>query len=448
MKARYSYRSSLVVKVVILLTLGFMLISMVLWIYFKNELRDIGYYIRFGRREEVALLISEYLGNPPSRFKARILAQTYGVIVLYREKGRIQWVVEKGLLLRPRSHALKELQHGMMMQRMMENRRGGLKEGRIVQHIPIAPNSIVSIIFPLPQPHHSFLLRNRPVAPLFVMLFIGLLVGSILFVLLRRTFSPLDRIIEASKSIGEGDLSHRIEYGRDDDFDKVATAFNTMTAKLSAMFTNQRDLLHFISHELRTPLARIRLALELKDRKRSYTLIRDEVEEIDSLIGEVSELSRLDSMDRETNRKELDLVSLLRELIDQDAQSVRFDAAPVRAPVVCNPLLVRKALSNLLDNAAKYSEQGETVVVSLREQSRGWEVSFQNNGPGIPENEIEKIWEPFYRGANAGVCNVDGRGLGLVVVRRSVDLCGGKVAVSSNERGPTLFTVWFPAAER
>ena len=448
MENRYSYRSSLVVKVVILLTLGFMLISTVIWIYLKSELRDIGYYLRFGRRDEIALLISEYLGDPPSRFKARMLAQTYGVVVLYREKGRIQWVVEKRPLLQPGPRALHNPQHGMMMQRMMENRRGGLQGGRVVQHIPIAPDSVISIIFPPPPPHDSSHLRNRPIAPLFVILFIGLLVGSILFVLLRRTFSPLDRIIEASRSIGEGDLSHRIEYGRGDDFDKVATAFNTMATKLSSMFTNQRDLLHFISHELRTPLARIRLALELKDRKRSYTLIKDEVEEIDSLIGEVSELSRLDSMDRETSRQQLDLVSLIRELIDSGTQRVRFDSTPDRAPVLCNPLLVRKALSNLLDNAVKYSEQGEPVVVALREKSKGWEVSFQNSGPGIPQSEIEKIWEPFYRGSNAGVSNVDGRGLGLVVVRRSVELCGGRVTVSSSEGGPTLFTVWLPAAER
>lgn len=441
MKARFSYRSALVVKVVLLLTLGFLLISTVMWIYFKNEVRDIGYYLRFGRRDEIALLISEYLGNPPSRFKARMLAQSYGVIVLYRENGRIQWAVEKGRPLRPRESVMESMPHGMMMRRMMENMRGSPEEQRFIHHVPIAPDRIISIIFPPP------LMRSRRITPLFVILFIGLLVGSILFVLLRRTFSPLDRIIEASRSIGEGDLSHQIEYGRGDDFDKVATAFNTMTAKLSAMLLNQRDLLHFISHELRTPLARIRLALELKDRKRSYNLIKAEVEEIDSLIGEVSELSRLDNMDRETNRKQLDLVSLVHELVNKDTKVVLFDNAPSHAPIVSNHVLVRNALSNLLDNAIKYSENEEAVVVTLREKLQGWEINVQNSGPGIPHSEIERIWEPFYRGTNAGISGVDGRGLGLVVVRKSVELCGGRVEVSSSEQGPTVFTVWLPADE-
>ncbi len=441
MKARFSYRSALVGKVVLLLTLGFLLISTVMWLYFKNEVRDIGYYLRFGRRDEIALLISEYLGNPPSRIKARMLAQAYGVIVLYRENGRIQWAVEKRRPLRHREPVMENMQRGMMMLRMMENMHGSPGGQRLVHHVPIAPDRIISIIFPLP------IMRGRPITPLFVILFIGLLVGSILFVLLRRTFSPLDRIIEASRSIGEGDLSHQMEYGRGDDFDKVAAAFNTMTAKLSAMLSNQRDLLHFISHELRTPLARIRLALELKDRKRSYNLIKEEVEEIDSLIGEVSELSRLDNMERETNRKKLELVSLLHELAEDDRKAVLFDNAPSHAQVVSNPVLVRKALSNLLDNAIKYSEHEEPVVVTLGEKLQGWDITVQNSGPGIPKNEIDRIWEPFYRGTNAGLTGVEGRGLGLVVVRKSVELCGGRVEVSSSEQGPTVFTVWLPKGD-
>jgi signal transduction histidine kinase len=443
MKAKLSYRSSLVVKVVLLLTLGFLLISTIIWVYLRNELRDIGYYLRFGRREEVALIISEYLGNPPSRFKARMLAQTYGIVVMYRERGRIQWVVEKGRPFRPRQPILERMQYSMM-RRMMEDRHGGRDRNMFVHHVPIAPDRVVSFMFPPPPPHFA---RSRPIAPLFVILFIGVLVGSILFVLLRRTFSPLDRIIEASKSIGEGDLSHRLEYGRDGDFDKVAAAFNTMTAKLSSMLTNQRDLLHFISHELRTPLARIRLALELKDSKRSYTLIKDEVEEIDNLIGAVSELSRLDNVYRETNRKELDLVSMLQELIQKQKGSLLFDNTHDHATVFSNPLLIRKAVTNLLDNAVKYAASDSPVTVTLKERATVWEISIQNQGPGIPEHEIENIWEPFYRASNAGVTEAEGRGLGLVVVRRSVELCGGSVEVSSSVQGPTLFTLRLPKAE-
>jgi signal transduction histidine kinase len=329
----------------------------------------------------------------------------------------------------------------MNMRRMMENMHGN-RGRRFEHHVLIAPNRSVSIIFPPP------FARSRPITPLYFILSIGLLIGLILFFSLRRTFSPLDRIIEASGSIGEGDLSHRIEYGRGGDFDKVAAAFNTMTTKLSAMLSNQRELLHFISHELRTPLARIRLALELKDKKRSYEIIREEVDEIDSLIGEVSELSRLDNIDREMTRKRLDFASLLHELADDTREQVLFEQVPSSAPVECNPVLIRKALSNLLDNAVKYSEGKEPVVVSLEGKHEGWEISVKNSGPGIPENEIDRIWEPFYRATNAGISGVEGRGLGLVVVRKAVELCGGRTHVQSSEQGPTIFTVWLPADKR
>jgi signal transduction histidine kinase len=217
-----------------------------------------------------------------------------------------------------------------------------------------------------------------------------------------------------------------------------------MTTKLSAMLSNQRELLHFISHELRTPLARIRLALELKDKNRSYKIIRGEVDEIDSLIGEVSELSRLDNIDREMTRKRLDLTSLLHELADDAREHVIFEQAPSSATVECNPVLIRKAFSNLFDNAVKYSEGKEPVVVSLEGKHEGWEVSVENSGPGIPKNEIDRIWEPFYRATNADVAGVEGRGLGLVVVRKAVELCGGRTHVQSSELGPTIFTVWLP----
>ena len=437
MKARLSYRSTLVVKAVLLLTLGFLLISAIIWLYFRNEVRDIGYYLRFGRRDEIALLISEYLGDPPSRFKARMLVQTYGFTILYRENGKIQWAVEKWRLLRPRRADIASLQHMMNMHMMRED--GREMRGRpLVQHVPLSPNRVVSIIFPPP------FMRGRPAAPLYFILSIAFLIGLILFLSLRRTFSPLDRIIEASGRIGEGDLSYRIEYGRDDDFGKVASAFNTMTTKLSAILSNQRELLHFISHELRTPLARIRLALEIKDKKRSYEIIRDEVDEIDSLVGEVSELSRLDSIDREMNRERIDLVSLLQELSGPYRERIVLENVPSTAFIFCNQVLIRKALSNLFDNAVKYSDGETPVRVAAVEQREGWVISVENSGPGIPGEEIDRVWEPFYRAANAGIAGVEGRGLGLVVVRKAVELSGGSIDVRSDEGGPTVFTLWLP----
>ncbi len=87
-----SYRSTLIFKIVTLLVAGFILITAVMWLYFRNEVRNIGYYLRFGRRDDAAQLIADYLGDPPSRLKARMLVQSFDMTILYREGNRIIWV--------------------------------------------------------------------------------------------------------------------------------------------------------------------------------------------------------------------------------------------------------------------------------------------------------------------------------------------------------------------
>jgi len=437
MRNRGSYSFALVVKSVLMITLGFLLVSVVVWLFFRNEVRDIGYYLRFGRRDEIALLVSDYLGDPPSRFRARMLAQTYNLTILYREEGRIQWVVERWGLLRRREPMLPALRH-MMAMRMMEDHAAMMRQPH-VQHIELAGNRALFISFPPP------FTRRQPVTPLFFFLSIAVLIGLILFLSLRRTFSPLDHVIEASERIGRGDLSYRISYNREDDFGKVAAAFNTMTAKLSAMLSSQRELLHFVSHELRTPLTRIRLALELKDSNRAHDIIRNEVSEIDSLVEAVSELSRLDHIERESVREPVDIAALLGEVIEASGgENIHYHKREEPSVVMGNVTLLKKALSNLIDNALKYSDGSGPVEVDLT-LDRGFSaVSVKNSGPGIPEGEMEKIWEPFYRGTNAAIGKAEGRGLGLVVVKRAVELSRGQVTAHSSMAGPTVFCVRLP----
>jgi two-component system sensor kinase ParS len=448
MRAKFSFRSSLILKMVLLLALGFVLVSIILWLYFRNEVRDIGYYIRFGRMDEIALLVSDYVGDPPSRLRAWILAQTYDLTFVYRDSNRILWAVEKWRLAGkpPPTH------HQMMTEMMGRNRpergMGGPRRGPLVYTVNLSPGdpaggpsgSRLEITFP------PFISPHRRLAPLSFFLFIALLISAVLFLSLRKTFSPLDRLVEASERIGRGDLSYRIQYTRVDDFGMLAQAFNTMTSRLGAMISSQRDLLHFISHELRTPLTRILLALELKNRERAFQIIRDEVAQIDALVDEVAGLSRMDNLDREQSKEWVDLTDLISESARQavNGEAVfRFSSEKKR--VFCNRMLLEKAFANLLENARKYSDHREPVRIELTGGPDQFVIAVENAGPGIPEAEIEKIWEPFYRGANAARMNVEGRGLGLVVVRKAAELIGATVEVRSSARGPTVFTLRIPA---
>jgi signal transduction histidine kinase len=215
-----------------------------------------------------------------------------------------------------------------------------------------------------------------------------------------------------------------------------------MAVRLSSILTNQRELLQFISHELRTPLARINLALELEDRKRSREIIKNEITEIDTLVGEVSELSRLDNMDSGVNRVRIDLIPLLKSLIhDTGEKRAAFEHGPRSALILAHELLIKKAFANLIDNALKYSDKHEPVLISLKADGTDYIVSVQNGGPGLTEREIENIWEPFFRGTNASKRNIEGRGLGLVIVKKAIELSSGEISVQSSPKGPTQFHV-------
>jgi signal transduction histidine kinase len=448
MKERISYRSTLVFKAVSLITLGFALVSVVVWLFFRNEVRDIGYYLRFGKRDEIALLVTDYLGDPPSRFKARILAQTFDLTIVYREEGAIRWAVERWRLFERRG--LKKFDSRRMADTMMDimkdmhmmrGERAPMIRQPNIQRVILSGDRTITLGFPPP------FMRRRPGAPLFFFLSIAVLIGLMLILFLRRTFSPLDHVIEASERIGTGDLSFRIDYDKGDDFGKVAAAFNTMASRLSTMLSGQRELLHFISHELRTPLTRIRLALELKDEERAHEIIGSEVREIDSLVEAVSELSRLDSIDRETAREPVDVAPLLADIVGAAGENrVRYEKPSHPLVVSGNEILLKKALGNLVENALKYTDGQEPVEVTLGSKGGYCEVNVKNGGTGIPSQEQDRIWEPFFRGSNAVHGKTEGRGLGLVVVKRVVELLRGQVAVCSSPAGPTVFRVRLPLA--
>jgi len=109
--------------------------------------------------------------------------------------------------------------------------------------------------------------------------------------------------------------------------------------------------------------------------------------------------------------------------------------------------MLKKALGNLVENALKYSDEQEPVEVTVDAAGGDCEVVVKNAGPGVPEHELHRIWEPFFRGTNAALGKTDGRGLGLVVVKRSVELLGGRVSVESGPSGPTVFRVRLPLAK-
>jgi len=426
-KRKVSYRTTLLLRILAAAVIGMLLITVVIWIFFRNEVKSIGDYLKYGRREDALMLISGYLGDPPSQFRAKVLSRAYGITVVYYVEGKVSWVVESRWTRVSRARA--------PMMHMMMDRMRGPRHNR--ETVFLSEGRVLSLIFPQMPP------RRNVFPPLAGISLVILIIGSMVFIMVKKTLKPVDKIIMAAERVGQGDLTYRIQHERDDDFKKVAHAFNTMTERLVSMLENQRELLHLISHELRTPLARINLALEMKDRKKSQKVIKEEIKEIDDLVEDVLDLSRMDSAQQYKSVEPVDLISMLRSMVEVYGDKVRFFSNPGVAPVSGNRMLLKKAFSNLIGNAVNYSAGDKPVEIRLSEYGERYRLSFKNSGPGIGKDELSKIWEPFFRGRNSRSCT-QGKGLGLVVVKKAIELSSGSITVESGEYGPTVFTVHLP----
>ncbi|MBM3677471.1 MAG: HAMP domain-containing protein [Actinobacteria bacterium] len=273
----------------------------------------------------------------------------------------------------------------------------------------------------------------------------GIAIAIALGLLVARTaLAPVRRLTAAAEEVTRThDLSRRIEVGRGrDELSRLAATFNEMLGALEESARAQRRLVADASHELRTPLTSLRTNIEVLARGRELppgereSLLRDvtdQLEEMTALIAELVELARGDREVAEPADVRLDLVTadaIERTRRNRPGVEIRADLAESVVHGV-GPSLER-AISNLLDNAAKWSPPGGAIDVSVR----GGEVVVRDRGPGIDEADLPFVFDRFYRAASAR--GLPGSGLGLAIVRQVAEAHGGAVAVERPEGGGTL----------
>jgi two-component system, OmpR family, sensor histidine kinase MprB len=260
---------------------------------------------------------------------------------------------------------------------------------------------------------------------------------------------PVRRLTRAAETItATGNLTERVVVGGDDELGRLATRFNGMLAALEESVGRQRRLVADASHELRTPLTAARTNVDLvREGKLPDEEVRPALDEasveLDSLTSLVSDLVELARGEERKLRLEDvaldDLVSSAVERAKARAPGATFvmSLAPVHVRV--DPVLVERAVGNLLDNAVKYSPPGAPIEVSVREG----EVVVADHGPGIAEEDLPRIFDRFYRAAAARA--KPGAGLGLAIVREAAEAHGGAATAESNAGG-ARFTLSLPAA--
>lgn len=268
---------------------------------------------------------------------------------------------------------------------------------------------------------------------------------------------PVRRLTAATERVARTSELTPIEVTGHDELARLTTSFNAMLQALDASQTRQRQLVADAGHELRTPLTSLRTNIELigqaadnaerslSDDQRHEIMgdVRSQLEELTTLVGDLVELARDEPMTRDP--EPLDLSDVVTQAVDRvrmRAHNVTFDVALEPWMVFGEPQLLERAVTNLLDNAAKWSPPEGTVRVRLADG----DLTVADEGPGIDPADLPHIFDRFYRSSEART--LPGSGLGLSIVRRAAERHGGTVEVESPDGGGTTFTMSLPSSDQ
>ena len=233
-----------------------------------------------------------------------------------------------------------------------------------------------------------------------------------------RITRPLKALQEAARKIGAGETPTRLDESGPTELVTVAHAFNQMSADLAQIDQDRALILAGISHDLRTPLTRLRMGIEMSADEDLREGMTADVEEMDKTIGQFLDFARSEGGEAQ---QEVDVAALLAELSTQYQRrgfkvEIAKSAAPAHALPV-RPQALRRAVSNLIDNALRYAGSESVVEVELDSSANEFAIEVRDRGPGIPQEEVERIKRPFARLETAR-SNTAGAGLGLAIVER------------------------------
>jgi signal transduction histidine kinase len=304
-----------------------------------------------------------------------------------------------------------------------------------------------------------------PGVPLSILIIALVVSGALCFFLARYLAAPVDRLRLATRLMAGGDLNVRVLpalKGRQDDLGLLAADLDAMAERLQHLIETKERLLRDVSHELRSPLARLQLALSLARREqgvaeRHLARIACEADRLEQLIARTLKLVRLERPVHTVEHADLEIGELLTALaadvaIEADAQGCLVSVQAERGIVVSGDReLLRSAFENVIRNAVSYSPAGRLVSVSARRLSGAGhsgdvEVVVRDHGPGVPDKDLQLIFEPFYRvDAAREHRSGGGEGLGLAIARRAVTLHGGAIEARNLEGGGLAVSIVLPA---
>ncbi len=264
----------------------------------------------------------------------------------------------------------------------------------------------------------------------------------------------LDRISIAANAFGEGDFSARVTVHPFSSLASLARVFNGMANRIEELISSHKDLVNAVSHELRTPISRIRFGLEnLKHadekRRQSQMLgIQQDIDELEDLVSELLMFARFDGTTNHISMQKVSLVPWIKEFLN--VENANFPV-PVHFKdqglddtftATCDPRLLERALHNLLQNGTRFANS--KIILKLSERNGKVELLVEDDGPGIPEEERQRIFDPFVRLESSRNRQYGGYGLGLSIVSQILRCHNGEVTAGSSDMGGAAFLLSWP----
>jgi len=340
--------------------------------------------------------------------------------------------------------------------------RGKVVLAGVVGSVVALVNIIVTALLMFLSPHDLALLT--------VLLLFSLVVSLMFaYVVARSITLSIEGLALGAQNLAEGDLTTRLEASSDDEVGELARVMNTMAEELEQAFRRQReleqarkDLIASVSHDLRTPLASMRAMVEaISDGVVSDELtirnycsnIRSEVEHLSKLIDDLFELSRLDSGTLDLHLQPSSVEEMLSSVLDSmkaqaEAQVLKLSHSLNGSlePVMADPHQIQRVLYNLVQNAIRHTPADGTISVEAQDLGEEVQINVVDSGQGIVEDDVNKVFDRFYRGEKSRSREFGGAGLGLAIAKGIVEAHGGRIWVDSQPGAGSRFSFSLPKA--
>ncbi|MFW5825758.1 MAG: sensor histidine kinase, partial [Marinobacter sp.] len=348
--------------------------------------------------------------------------------------------------------------------------REGFQIGRDVEwkiHLYFKTNPMMEVTFADGNTHFLVILPQRmrpgtwlPEAKLFLKVALPLAVLLLLsLVIYRHVMKPVRQLEAAARQFSEGNLDARARVrlgNRNDELAALAETFDGMAERIGDLILSQRRLIADLSHELRTPLTRIDMAVscaeEGVDARQFLPRIRRECDLMRTLVEDTLTLAWLENEKPELNQEELDLT----DLVDSIVENARYEYPHHRIEAVLpeqagiretSHRALAQAIENVIRNACKYTPAGGRVRIELSPEGEGYSLTVTDDGPGVPPDQLEAIFRPFFRAGRHGARVPAGHGLGLALARRNLEAIGGRIRAAKRPGGGLTMAMWFPVTQ-